>query len=793
MSGGNLKPPFSPFILIFLLLVSLQGIARDVNLYSLLTKEELKWFKENKHNIRYAPNPSWPPGDYVEEGIHKGVVSDYVRIFEEMLGVKFHYVYYNTWSDIIEALKRSEVDLVGGIQHTDERAAYLNFTRVFHTNTVGIITRKNFDKSISKPQNLKLASVEDYAITAHVRELYPDTEIVEFKSDFWALMSTSYAETDATIVDHMTASYLVNKHNISNLQFADQFDYVWQLRFASIKEKPYLASIVDKLLGLITVEEQEKIVSRWIAFDIMPASPFYEKYKNHIWSAVVVLLISLLIILFFSIYLKKQIRIKTAELIQARDKAIKNEYTSRSLFENHSVVKLIVDPDSGNIFDANNAAEVFYGYKISELKKMNINQINLLTPNEIKIEREKAKANKQNHFEFKHCKADGSVVEVEEFSSEVFIDNKLYVHSIVHDITEKKKAEARLQLLSRAVAASSVSVVITDAEGNINYVNPYFSVVSQYSSEEVMGKNPRILKSDKQSDTFYKNLWDTLLAGNDWTGVFQNRKKNGEMHWEQAVISPIMNKEGVITNFVAIKEDITSRIEAEEELNKTMEELKRFATNLQNVREDEKILLAREIHDDLGQLLVALKMNSSSALKALGNDNQIDLDKLNNLMSSQTEIIDKAIISTRRIMNGLRPVKLVMLGFTDAAKELIQEFASRYNIACDFSIGREEVKLEQDTTLALYRILQETLTNIAKHAKASKVKIRYLQIENEIHFEVVDDGVGFDQGHIHRDDSYGLLGLNERVAILGGKLTIESVIGKGTKIHVVFPVLANQG
>ncbi len=790
ISGGSLLSPLI-YIVIILLHLSLQGIAQTVNLDSLLSKDELKWLSENKYNIRYAPNPSWPPGDYVEDGVHKGVVSDYIRLFEEMLGVKFQYVYYQSWSEIIEALKKSEVDLVGGIQRTDERDAYLNFTRVFHRNTVGIITRNNFNTQLFKTNvvDLKFAGVENYLTTDHVRDLYPEAEIIEYKSDFWALMSTAYAVTDAAIIDFMTASYLVQKHNITNLRFADQLDFVWNLSFAGVVHKPHLISILDKLLGMITNEEQENIVSRWIAFDILPVPPFYQKYKKYIWPALVFFLIFVFIIILFSVYLKKQIRIKTAELIEARDKAIRNESASRSLFENHTAVKLIIDPDNGNIIDANNAAAVFYGYKVSALKKMNVAEINLLTPEEVKVERLKAKANKQNHFEFKHRKADGSAVDVEVFSSEVFIGNKSYLHSIIHDITEKKKAEAKLKLLSRAVEASSVSVVITDADGNINYVNPYFSIVSQYSADEVLGRNPRVLKSGKHSNTFYKQLWDTLLSGNEWTGVFQNRKKNGELHWEQAVISPIVNTDGVITNFVAIKDDITSRIEAEDELKKTMQQFKRFATHLQNVREEEKILLAREIHDDLGQLLVALKMNSGTARKTLGDGNQIDKDKLNNLMTSQVEMIDKAIVSARSIMNGLRPVKLDMLGFTEAAKEYILDFASRYSIECEHNFGEESIKLDQDTTLALYRILQETLMNIAKHAKASKVKINYLQIKEDIHFEITDDGVGFEPGKSGRDDSYGLLGLNERVAILGGKISIDSVKGKGTKVHVVFPVV----
>jgi PAS domain S-box-containing protein len=137
--------------------------------------------------------------------------------------------------------------------------------------------------------------------------------------------------------------------------------------------------------------------------------------------------------------------------------------------------------------------------------------------------------------------------------------NPIRMHGAIQDITERKQAEEKLKLLNRAIEASSVAVEITDAEGNINYVNPFFTELTGYSYEEAQGKNPRFLKSGNHPKEFYKNLWDTILSGKDWSGEIQNRKKNGELYWEKAVISPILDSKGVVNNFVAIKEDITER------------------------------------------------------------------------------------------------------------------------------------------------------------------------------------------------------------------------------------------
>ncbi|MDI6402522.1 PAS domain S-box protein, partial [Balneolaceae bacterium ANBcel3] len=144
----------------------------------------------------------------------------------------------------------------------------------------------------------------------------------------------------------------------------------------------------------------------------------------------------------------------------------------------------------------------------------------------------------------------------------------------------KRKTEEKLKLLKRAVEASSVSVIITDAEGTIDYVNPYFCEVTGYSFDEVLGQNPRILKSGHQNSAFYEDLWNTLKTGKEWTGEMHNLKKSGEGFWERAVISPIRDADGKIIHFVAIKEDITDRKKMMEELVATINDKENLVREL---------------------------------------------------------------------------------------------------------------------------------------------------------------------------------------------------------------------
>lgn len=138
--------------------------------------------------------------------------------------------------------------------------------------------------------------------------------------------------------------------------------------------------------------------------------------------------------------------------------------------------------------------------------------------------------------------------------------------SVVRDITERKRSEEQLNKLFKAVEQSTSTVVITDIEGSIEYVNPIFTKLTGYSVEEAIGQNPRILKSGKTSPEEYKKLWDTITSGGTWQGEFCNKKKNGELYWESASISPVKNSRGVITNFLAVKENITERKLMEQDL-----------------------------------------------------------------------------------------------------------------------------------------------------------------------------------------------------------------------------------
>ncbi|HOW66149.1 MAG TPA: PAS domain S-box protein [Candidatus Paceibacterota bacterium] len=240
-----------------------------------------------------------------------------------------------------------------------------------------------------------------------------------------------------------------------------------------------------------------------------------------------------------------------------------SEARYRSIFENNHSVMLLIDAETGEIVEGNAAACEFYGYTAEEMRRLPIAAINQASSAELRACLDAAVSGHQRHFFFLHRLKKGEIRDVESFAGPIQVQGRVLVFSIVHDITLRKRAEKQLRKLSRAVEQSTSMVIITDLEGRIEYVNPQFSVVTGYGVDDVMGRNPRILKSGETPPEAYRRLWETVLAGREWHGEFRNRRKDGSLYWEYASIAPVTDESGVITHFVAVKEDITELKDAE--------------------------------------------------------------------------------------------------------------------------------------------------------------------------------------------------------------------------------------
>ena len=256
----------------------------------------------------------------------------------------------------------------------------------------------------------------------------------------------------------------------------------------------------------------------------------------------------------------------------------------RLLFESSPLPMWVVDRESLRYLAVNDAAVEHYGYSRDEFLSMNIRQ---LRPAEDAARVQQALPKENAGLErmgiWRHLKKDGTVLSVDIATHTLTFEGRSAWLVLAYDVTDRLRAEEALRKLSRAVEQSPVSVVITDTSGDIEYVNPKFTEATGFSSEEVLGMNPRILKSGEQPPDVYRDLWHTITAGREWRGEFHNRRKNGDLFWEFASISPILDERGHITHFVAVKEDITERKTTEETLARREHHFRSLIENAQDV------------------------------------------------------------------------------------------------------------------------------------------------------------------------------------------------------------------
>ncbi len=347
----------------------------------------------------------------------------------------------------------------------------------------------------------------------------------------------------------------------------------------------------------------------------------------------------------------------------------------------------------------------------------------------------------------------------------------------------EKTLEASLKELRDIKFAldESTIVAITDQKGKIIYVNEKFCEISKYGEEELLGHDHRIINSGYHPKEFIRDLWQTIARGKVWHGEIRNRAKDGSFYWVDTTIVPFLKLDGKPYQYVAIRHEITQRKALEEEL-------KILAQKIIQAQEKERERIAREIHDDLGQSLVTFKIFLQSTLLAPGFKGASKDKGSAKLIRDINAIIEK----TRHFTASLRPSTLEVLGLGAALKVLMGEF-KRKDLSIKFASAASLDRLKlQGEAINLYRIIQEALTNIVKHAQATKVDITMKVIKGQLTLSIKDNGRGFRQDKSFREQpnspGIGLSTMRERAWLLKGDIEVKSEAAKGTTIILTIPV-----
>ncbi len=373
--------------------------------------------------------------------------------------------------------------------------------------------------------------------------------------------------------------------------------------------------------------------------------------------------------------------------------------------------------------------------------------------------------------------------------------NAIGTRAMYVDITERRKAETTLieseeRFRQIAETIREIFWMFDVSEQNMIYISPAFETIWGIRREE-MYKDPmtfyKAIHPDDQPSVMEKI--NRQQVGESTDIEYRVLRPDGSQRWIRDRGFPIKDQNGNVYRITGIAEDITERKNAQLALEKTSTQMQALATHLQTVREDERTMIAREIHDEVGQILTVLKLDLSFIEGELNKPTEeIDISVIHAEIETINELLDQTSHKLSQLITELRPEIIDNLGLLPAIEWQVKEFQKRTGINCQLKLSVKNLKFNNEYSTAIYRIVQESLTNVLRHSQANKVKINIRQSNEFLKIEIKDNGIGIGQQQIDAMNSFGLVGMKERAIILGGELQISGKPGHGTTLIVSIPI-----
>jgi hypothetical protein len=386
-------------------------------------------------------------------------------------------------------------------------------------------------------------------------------------------------------------------------------------------------------------------------------------------------------------------------------------------------------------------------------------------------------------------RADGEEFPIEASISQVVVGGQKLFTVIIRDVTEKKKAEealisseVRYRLLFQK---NPLPMWVFDIE-TFKFLAVNFAAVKVYGYTKDEFLSMTIFDIRPEEDvSLLKNYVSQSRRPFQRAGIWRHKKKDGTVI-DVEIVSHEIEFDGRPSRLV-LANDVTEKKKAEDELKNSGEQLRELAAHLQNIREEERYAIAREIHDELGQVLTSLKMNLTFIDKKIIGDEELNASDLHDEITEMKSVIDNSVKRIRKIITELRPEMLDQLGLISALEWQANEFKAKSGIDCKLVNYFGVTEINKNISIAVYRIFQEALTNVIRHSKATSVEIKIGRTNNHLELEIQDNGIGFEQKK-NKSKTFGVLGMRERAIILGGDFKVETIKPSGTKVSVYIPL-----
>jgi PAS domain S-box-containing protein len=465
-----------------------------------------------------------------------------------------------------------------------------------------------------------------------------------------------------------------------------------------------------------------------------------------------------------------------------------SEERYRLLYESSLDAILLTSPD-GNIYSANEAACTMFRRTEEDICKTGRNGLVDLSDPRLPVLIEERSQKGRTVGGLTMIRKDGTKFQTE-LTSSVFSnkDGQPRTSMIIRDITTRKFAENKLieseeryhSLFNVIEEGMAINEIVLDENGDVvDYiilaVNPAFSKQTIYSNVQVIGR--RATDIYEVSTAYIRNWWKShsKMDGVARTELYHKPSRR----WFNITTTPPDGK-----RFVTIFMDITNRKKAETELKKSQRKLRKLAAHLEEIRENERSRIALNLHDDIGQKLTAMNLEIAWVKSRMGVQSPVVKNKLENI----NLLIKETFANIREISSDLRPSILFDFGLIEAVRLQLKKFGDISGIKYSFDYDPVEFKIDTQLSLVIYRILQESLTNIIRHSHASFTEIRLNLINDKVEMIIRDNGKGIEEEKINSLKSMGIAGINERVKSVSGKLDIEGKKGAGTTVKVSIPI-----
>ncbi|MFJ2323049.1 PAS domain S-box protein [Pseudomonas sp. NPDC087817] len=728
-----------------------------------------------------------------------GANVELMKLLAKALNVELSWRNFQDLAQLEAAAREGEIDIAPGLTQTPSALRLWQFSDPYMRVPQLVVSDQKASGGVDleKLDSQTRVAVRMPSTTAdYLRGNYPHLNLQGVPLERQALQLLLSQQASYAIVDEAQLGRLSAEPEFAELVVVGDIGLPQLLRVASRRDWPELAGIVQSALRVIPAKDLERLHNQWLQpkYPRLSESPGFWQNLSLLFA---VMLLSCVAIVFWQ---RRQQHSLEQRLLAAREdialRAASEEALRLTQFsiDQSTVGILWVNWDS-HVRYANRAAENMLGYPSGGLIERPLIDFE---PG-LHMDRwlnlwKRARASEEGPLSFEtNCvRADGSVLPADVSLSFLRFRDSEYLVVYLNDVTERRRAlaalqesEARLQGIAANVPGLVFRLERAPVTGQIDFA--YISEGSEslvgYAPAAIahrdMGLRSLVYPDDRAS--YHQTQDQALDTDSDWSWQGRILTRQGQQRWAEIKAITRQLEDGAYV-WDGIVWDITESKRIELELAASREQLRELSAHLESVREEEKARIAREVHDELGQMLTVLKLETSMCELAYA---QLD-PGLNERLNSMKRLIAQLFQLVRDVATALRP-PILDAGIASAIEWQARRFEARTQIPCLVQVPDNLPALSDAKAIGLFRILQEALTNVMRHAQAHTVELTLALEGDELCLTVSDDGVGF-VAAAARPTSFGLVGMRERVLIMGGRLVLESEPGEGTSLHVWVPV-----